>query len=164
MISSTQGRMALNEVRAISATGEPEVYELSINLTDISGQTYDCDYLSRPDDTFGLNPTIRKWLADNPKFLIQPYTQPTGEQIRSFMPSLSARQLRLGLVNAGISPVQVMAAIDTMPVGPERDRVQIEWEYANSFNRLQSLIAVIGGALGLTEMQIDAVWTAALDL
>ncbi|GEC30472.1 hypothetical protein EFR01_06430 [Sinorhizobium fredii] len=82
MISSTQGRMALNEVRAISATGEPEVYELSINLTDISGQTYDCDYLSRPDDTFGLNPTIRKWLADNPKFLIQPYTQPTGERPR----------------------------------------------------------------------------------
>lgn len=69
---------------------------------------------------------------------------PTVEQIRSFMPSISARQLRLGLVNAGISPTQVMAAIDAMPVGPERDRVQIEWEYATSFNRLHALIAVIG--------------------
>jgi hypothetical protein len=118
--------MALNEVHAISATAEPEVYELSINLTDMSGQTYDCDYLSRPDDAFGLNPMIRKWLADNPNFLIQSYTPPGAEQIRASMPSLSARQLRLGLIESGISPTQVTAAIDAMPAGSEKGRAQVE--------------------------------------
>ncbi|AFL52833.1 hypothetical protein ABIE78_001277 [Sinorhizobium fredii] len=164
MTSTTHCRMTLNEVHAIFATAEPEVYELSINLTDMSGQTYDGEYLSRPDDTFGLNPIIRKWLAENPNFPIQSHTPPAAEQIRASMLSLSARQLRLGLVDAGISPTQVTAAIDAMPDGQEKDRAQIEWEYATSFSRLHPLTTMVGRALGLTDMQIDAMWTVALDL
>ncbi|WP_026621284.1 hypothetical protein M728_001851 [Ensifer sp. WSM1721] len=164
MTSITHGRTVLNEVHAIVETAESEVYQLSINLTDMSGQTYDCDYLSRPDDAFGLNPTIRKWLADNPYFSVQSYAPPTAEQIRASMSSLSARQLRLGLVDAGVSLTQITAAIDSMPAGPEKDRAQIEWEYATSFSRLHPLTATIGRALGLTETQIDAMWTAALNL
>ncbi|WP_037386509.1 hypothetical protein [Sinorhizobium americanum] len=164
MTSTMHGRMELNLVHVVVATEEPDAYELSINLTDVSGQTYDCEYLSRPDDSFGLNPIIRKWLADNPNFPIQPHTPPGVEQIRASMPSLSARQLRLGLIHAGISHTQVMAAIDAMPLGHEKDLALIEWEYATSFSRLNPLIAVVGPALGLTDIQIDAMWTVARDL
>jgi hypothetical protein len=78
--------MMLNVVHAIVETAEPDVYELSINLTDLRGQTYDCDYLSRPDDTFGLNPIIRKWVAGNPNFPIQTHTPLAAEQILASMP------------------------------------------------------------------------------
>jgi hypothetical protein len=40
----------------------------------------------------------------------------------------------------------------------------VEWEYATSFNRLHPLTTTVGRALGLTDMQIDAMWTAALNL
>lgn len=164
MTGSLQVRMELNVIHAVIATAEPDVYQLSINITDLSGQTYDCEYLSRPDDSFGVNPIIRKWLADNPNFPIQPHTPPAAEQIRASMPSLSSRQLRLGLIDAGISHTQVTAAIDAMAFCQEKDRAQIEWEYATSFSRLDPLIAVVGRALGLTDIQIDGMWTAARDL
>lgn len=51
-----------------------------------------------------------------------------------------------------------------MPAGPDKDKAQIEWEYATSFNRMHSLIATVGAALGLTDQQIDAMWVAAANL
>ncbi|MCA1403692.1 hypothetical protein I6F26_03620 [Ensifer sp. IC3342] len=80
------------------------------------------------------------------------------------MPALSARQIRLGLVTSGITPSQVGAVIEAMPEGADKEIARIEWEYATTFNRTHPLIASVGGALGLTEDQIDSMWTAALSL
>lgn len=66
----------LHEVFSVSATGEPDVFILDVDITDASGQRYRCDYVSRPDDPFGLAPTIRQWLVDNPEFPITPYVEP----------------------------------------------------------------------------------------
>ncbi|MEY9100476.1 hypothetical protein ABIA24_003385 [Sinorhizobium fredii] len=157
-------RLSLNSVSTITATPEPGVFFVGCNITDINGETYDTEYCSRPDDPFGLNPTIRKWLADNASFPVQPHVPATPEELRAGMPRLTARQFRLGLVGAGLTPAQVSAVIEAMPAGQAKETALIEWEYATTFNRTHPLIASVGGALGLTDEQIDAMWAAALSL
>lgn len=159
--------MSVNMVHAVRATQEADVYNIHCNITDYLGASYDTDYCSRPDDTVGVNPLIRQWLRDNPGFQIEPYIPPdppTEDELRQRMRSLTARQFRLGLVNADISPSTVTAAIAGMPAGPDQDKAQIEWEYATTFNRTHPLIATVGTALGLSDAQIDALWVAAAAL
>lgn len=154
--------LKLNSVSTVTATAENGVFILHCNITDLDGNTYDADYCSHPEDTFGLNPIVRQWLADNPSFPISSYIAPTAEATRASMLSLTARQLRLGLLNAGISPTQVTAAIDDMPAGVDKDKTHIEWEYAATFSRLHPVIATIGAALDRTDEQIDAMWAEAV--
>ncbi|MCZ4092586.1 hypothetical protein [Sinorhizobium psoraleae] len=79
------------------------------------------------------------------------------------MPPLTARQLRLGLVNSGLALAQVDAAIEAMPDGPEKETARIEWEYATTFVRGHAFITAISGALILSEMEIDKMWSTAID-
>ena len=102
--------MSLNMVYAVRATQEADVYNIRCNITDYLGASYDTDYCSRPDDTVGVNPLIRQWLLDNPGFQIEPYIPPdppTEDELRQRMPSLTARQFRLGLVNADLSLIHI---------------------------------------------------------
>lgn len=154
----------LNSVASIKATSERGVFIVHCNITDVDGNTYDADYCSRPGDLFGLNPTMRQWLAENPSFPVQPHLPPTVEDFRASLPPLSARQLRLGLVDAGISPNQITAAIGSMSPGIDKNKAQIEWEYTPIFDRSHHLIDTIGSLLGLTDAELDAVWMVALDL
>lgn len=78
--------------------------------------------------------------------------------------SLTARQLRLGLVTNGLSLDQVTATIDGIPDEQDRAVAKIEWEYASQFERDHPLIAQVGAALGLTEFQIDTMWKQAMML
>ena len=77
------------------------------------------------------------------------------------MPTLTSRQLRLGLVLNGISLSSVEAAIDAIEDETDREVARIEWEYATTFERSHPLVNQIGAALGLTPEQIDAMWTEA---
>ncbi|WP_371742491.1 hypothetical protein [Ensifer sp. ENS09] len=140
------------------------MFVVQCNITDVADRTYDCPYVSRPGDSFGLAPTVRQWLEDNPEFPQLPWVPPTADEIRASIPPLSARQLRLGLLNANISPSTVTATIAAMPAGVDRDKAQIEWEFAATFNRTSPLIATVAAALGLTDVQIDAMWAAAVSL
>ena len=94
----------------------------------------------------------------------RPPLEPTSEELRARMSGLTARQLRLGLLNANISPSQVTATIAGMPAGPDKEKAQIEWEYATTFNRTHPLIATVGAALNLTDVEIDAMWTTSASL
>lgn len=51
-----------------------------------------------------------------------------------------------------------------MPAGPDKEKAQIEWEYATTFKRTHPLIATVGAALNLSDVQIDAMWSAAVSL
>ena len=158
-------KMSLNHVHSVAATGEAGVYLLNVNLTDIAGETYDCDYVSRPDDAFGLAPTIRAWLDENlPSTTVDPYTPPTVEEMRAALPPLTARQLRLGLIANDIMPSQVQGALEAMVAGTDRERALVEWEYASSFERGHHLIATVAASLGLTDEQVDAMWLSSLTL
>lgn len=157
----------LNQVYAVTALQTDGSYTIRCNITDFVGDTYDCDYVSHPDDTYGLNPVIRKWLTEHvDDYEIIPYSippEPSIEEQRAVMLPLTARQLRLGLIRNGISLASIDAAIDSMSDGQAKDEARVEWEYATSFNRTHQLISTVGLAVNLTEEQIDSMWQQALD-
>lgn len=67
----------LHSVNSVTATKEPDVYIVNVDLTDMDGVTSNEDYCSRPEDPYGLNPTIRQYLADHQgEYTIQPYVPP----------------------------------------------------------------------------------------
>lgn len=61
--------MVINSVVSVKATSTPNVFILTLNITD-QAETYECQYVSDPADTFGINPHLRTWLANNPHALL----------------------------------------------------------------------------------------------
>lgn len=76
-------------------------------------------------------------------------------------PVLSAVQLRLGILGAGLTPDQIDAAIAGIPDAVERATVQTYWRHATLFERGHPLVAGMVSLLGLTGDQADAIWRAA---
>lgn len=74
---------------------------------------------------------------------------------------LSAVQVRLALLSAGITFAHVDAVIDSMPAGVERDTARTYWEYSVELHRDNPMIAQFASALGLTGEQVDAMWRGA---
>lgn len=81
-----------------------------------------------------------------------------------YLPPLTARQLRLGLIAAGVALSSVDGAIAAIEDPTDREIASVEWEYASQFERDHHLIEMIGSALGMTIEQIDAAWLAAAGL
>ncbi|MBD9592676.1 hypothetical protein IB270_07510 [Ensifer sp. ENS05] len=162
-VPAPQPSIVLNDVISVAATIDEGAYSVVASFT-VGGEQMEAPFGLRAEDSGELATAIRQWLVDNPGFPIAPHLPPTEEEERARMPALTARQFRLGLVNAGISPSTVTTTIAAMPAGADRDKAQIEWEYATTFNRMHPLIASVGSALGLNDQQIDAMWTAAVSL
>lgn len=80
------------------------------------------------------------------------------------LPSLTARQFRLGLVYGGILPSQIDAAISAIEDEAARAVARIEWQHAAQFERSHPLIEQVGSALGLTSGMIDEMWASAPSL
>lgn len=89
---------------------------------------------------------------------------PPEPQPEPGLPPLTARQLRLGLIAAGISLASVEGAISAIQDATDREMAMVEWEYASQFERDHHLIEQIGATLGLSPEQIDAAWMTAIDL
>lgn len=75
--------------------------------------------------------------------------------------SVSARQIRLWLVQHGISLAQVDASIDAIPDQMQRESVRVEWDYAPYVERSHPMLIPLAAALGLTEQQVDQAFTEA---
>ncbi|MDX0615164.1 hypothetical protein GOD03_11785 [Sinorhizobium medicae] len=156
----------VTEVMKITDTAEGNgAYELEIKVQYAADAVPVLEtYFSRPNDPFGVNPQIRQWMSENPEapvHVYEPPSPPTPEEIRAAMPKLSARQFRIGLVRGGFTLAQVTSVIEAMPEGATKEEAKIEWEYATTFDRMHPLIASVGAALGLSDEQIDAMWTGA---
>ena len=78
-------------------------------------------------------------------------------------PDLTARQLRLGLLEIGIKPSDVAAAIDQLP-SPDKERAEIEWEYANTFQRDHPLIGILANHFNLSQEAVGKAWLASMAL
>lgn len=89
---------------------------------------------------------------------------PDIDEIRAKMPALTARQLRLGLINGGILPSQVLTQLAAIPDPTQREIAETEWEYASTFTRTHNLIALVSAQLGLTPEQVDTMWMASLNI
>lgn len=83
---------------------------------------------------------------------------PVAEQFAS----LTLAQLRKALRQAGYTKAQLATALTAAyPAGPGRDLAEIELEYLNAAERGNATVAAVLTALGLTSVQIDALWRAA---
>lgn len=131
----------------------------------------DGDIRDLPDDL------VSAWdSADNPKrgewTLLPP--QPSAEAqwngaewvipARPVPESVSARQIRLWLIQHGVSLSQVDAAIDAIQDPLVRDSVRVEWEYAPYVERAHPMLAAIAQSLGLSEAETDAAFLEAANL
>ena len=72
---------------------------------------------------------------------------------------VTMRQARLALLGAGKLPA-VNAAIAAMQ-GAQGEAARIEWEYSQEVQRDRGLVSALSSQLGMTEKELDALFTAA---
>lgn len=77
---------------------------------------------------------------------------------------VSARQLRLSLLQNGITSQDVIDMINLIEDPMQREAAHIEFEYAVQFERHNPLLLQIANALELTEATVDDWWETALEL
>lgn len=77
--------------------------------------------------------------------------------------SVTMRQARLALLGAGLLD-QIDAALAAIPDETQRRAAQIEWEYAQTIDRQSQWVQNLSGAMGLTDEQIDQLFTLASTL
>ena len=75
--------------------------------------------------------------------------------------TISARQIRLWLLQNGISLQMVNIAISNIEDPLLRDSVSIEWEYAPYIERSHPMLGPLALSLGLTEEDINRAFTEA---
>jgi hypothetical protein len=71
------------------------------------------------------------------------------------IPSCTPRQIRLWLLNLGVTDSMVLALINQIPDENVRAATLVEYQYASEFLRNHPFVDSIGLALGLTLDQID---------
>ena len=79
----------------------------------------------------------------------------------SGFPVLSAVQLRLGIVESGISVLKIEDTIDNIPDEKQRIRVRTYWEFATQFERHHPLILGMLQLLEMSESEADELWRKA---
>jgi hypothetical protein len=78
--------------------------------------------------------------------------------------NISARQVRIWLLQHGISLQQVENAIDTIQDPVLRDITKVEWEYAPYIERNHPMLVPLAQALGLTQEQLDQAFIEAKNI
>ncbi len=146
----------------------------SFNNTSFSANASDEDYINA-----GLYPVVSQQIPFDPetqkqtsvfyqvsglsvlkKNTVEPLTPEEIEARRkALIPSVvSMRQARLALLQGGLLDA-VNAAIASAD-----EAVRIEWEYATEVRRDHALVQTLSVALGLTELQLDELFTLAATL
>ena len=77
---------------------------------------------------------------------------------------LSARQIRLGLIAAGISLGVVQATISAIADQTQREIAQVWWEYTDPVLWDHPVRAQLTALLGITEADAKAMWMAEKDI
>jgi len=109
------------------------------------------------------NPKIDQWVLLPPRPSENHYWN-NGEWVLITSPvpeSVSARQIRLWLINNGIQLSQVEDAINSIDDPIARETIKVEWEYAPYVERNHPMLVPLAQALGLTENQVDTAFIEA---
>jgi hypothetical protein len=77
---------------------------------------------------------------------------------------LTRKQLRIGLLQAGISEANVLAAIDAMPDPMEKALAKIEWEDAHEYQFDHPLVQTLTAGFGIDDATLRTVWMAVKDI
>jgi hypothetical protein len=103
-----------------------------------------------------------KWYEEN---YVRDLTEEEIEQRKAKPPNTcSPRQLRLALIQSGISLSAVQGFIDGIGDPVQKEIAIVEWEYALEIVRGHPLVQAIAANLNLTEQQIDDIFTLAVTL
>lgn len=78
--------------------------------------------------------------------------------------TVSARQIRLWLLQNGVSLQMVTDAISAIADPVLRDSVSIEWEYAPYIERNHPMLVSLAASLGLSENDIDRAFLEASNI
>ena len=89
-------------------------------------------------------------------YVPQPPAPPAVPQV------VTMRQARLALLAAGLLP-QVDDAINAL-TEPQRTAARIEWDYSSEVHRDKPFVQMLGTALGLTDEDLDSLFTQAAQL
>lgn len=104
------------------------------------------DCIEEVEMTLGIS--VREARAGDRRPLVVAPTESTP-------PTISATQVRLWLVRAGIPLNAVSASIDAIADPQTREETRVQWEYAPYLERNHPVVNAIGEALGLDSEQID---------
>lgn len=112
------------------------------------------------------NPKKDKWviLPEKPGEDYYWYNGVWTQAAQAIPESISARQIRLWLINNGIQLNQVDNAINSIQDPITRETVKVEWEYAPYVERNHPMLVPLAQALGLTENQIDIAFIQAQNI
>lgn len=78
--------------------------------------------------------------------------------------TVSARQIRLWLINNGINLTQVDIAIDNIEDPIAKQITKVEWEYAPYIERNHPMLEPLAQALGLSQSDIDTAFIQASNI
>ena len=76
----------------------------------------------------------------------------------------SPRQLRIALIQTGISPSLIDAQIDGISDPVQKEISRAEWEYALEIKKEHPLVGMIAASLNLTEQQVTDIFILAVTL
>ena len=76
----------------------------------------------------------------------------------------SPRQLRIALIQTGISPSLIDAQIDGISDPVQKEIARAEWEYALEIKKEHPLVGMIAASLNLTEQQVTDIFILAVTL
>jgi len=103
-----------------------------------------------------------KWYEEN---YVRDLTEEEIEQRLAKPPNTcTPRQLRLALIQSGISLSTVQSFIDSIQDPIQKEIAVVEWEYALEIVRQHPLVQAIATNLDLTEQQVDNIFTLAVTL
>lgn len=103
------------------------------------------------------NPKLNEWtLAPNKPSDIAIWNNGQWLIPETIIPqTISARQIRLWLIQHGFQLSQIDSAIEDIQDPMIRETVKIEWEYAPYIERNHQWLVPLAQSLGLTEEQVD---------
>ena len=115
-----------------------EIYDPSIHIESDGWLILEVDYDLPPRPWTYKNGFVKTWIP--------------------VMDSLPMAEFRKRIVDRGIMPGLVDAAIASISDEVERTKAQIDWEYQPEVRRTSPLVIALAPAFGLSEEQVDAVF------
>ena len=103
-----------------------------------------------------------KWVQES---YVRNLTQQEIDQRKPKLPdTCTPRQLRIALIQSGISLVTIENQIDSISDSVQREIARAEWEYALEIKKEHPLVDMIAANLNLTEKQVDDIFVLAVTL